>query len=95
MCTSLTMKPKKPMTKKPTLVASAIFRNSLASGLVQRLTSRMLSAPNCLMGWTSAWKLLAGITSPSVVALATFLGMAESRRGGRAVRKGEGEVTGG
>ena len=69
------MKPKKPITKNPTLVANAIFRNSFASGFVQRLTSRMLSAPNCLTGRRRAWKLLAGITSPSVVVAGTFLGM--------------------
>ena len=75
------MKPRKPITKKPTVVANAIFRNSLASGLVQRLTSRMLSAPNCLMGSTSAWKLLDGITSSVPVVVAAFFGMADKDAG--------------
>ena len=71
------------MTKKPTLVASAIFLNSFASGFVQRLTSRMLSAPNCLMGCTRAWKLLEGITSSVVAVVVVFFGMADGWGGGK------------
>jgi len=52
MCISLTKKPIKPIIAKPIAVAMAIFWNSLRSGFVHRLTSRIESLANCFAGST-------------------------------------------